>query len=585
MKLERRCEREITAALQEQLNNVLRGDKTPDAVVEKLDKYGQPLWNALRRMLLDGAMLGAESLIERLAAPVKAVPEEIQFSGVDWEMVNEEVRDWVLGPDMGDIPIGAKPAGYLGELYNQINQTSGKSLRRHIADWIESGEHLDVLKKDLEPMFGKTRAALISSTEVTRAYTLGNQKVWKASGLIDTPLPGEYSPPLHPRCILPGNEVVVLGPISAAAQSFYDGRCVEMSLGDGRKLSVTENHPILTPGGWVVAKDIRQGDNVIGTSDAQGIAERIEPDQNHVPTAIEKIFSSLEESGFVAAGGVPVAAEDFHGDGRFMHGNVDIIRPDGFLLADIKSRVAKLKGKFGLDGHNVRTSSFATKSTAALFIMRWLASLYGFVSGFDLAGTLFGSHARPLDGFRLGLCAGSNAGVYDTCTNDVATNTGFLRQLILGFAVTVAPKQAIEIVNRDLLDALHPFGFSLESDASVNKLPSQGEPIDSYFAGKFLHTFASMITFNEVVNIRNFDFTGHVYDLQCDMYGLYIIQGVLVKNCRCTTDVEELEPGVWHHIFLTAVDDRVCPICGPLHNTSVGIAKILPQEFEKMEER
>ena len=130
-------------------------------------------------------MLGVESLVKRLEAPVKAIPEEIQFSGVDWELVNEDVRDWVLGPDMGDIPVGEKGNGYLAELYDGINQTSGKTLRRHLADWIESGEHLDVLKRDLRPMFGKVRAELIASTEVTRAYVEGNVKAWHASGLVE----------------------------------------------------------------------------------------------------------------------------------------------------------------------------------------------------------------------------------------------------------------------------------------------------------------------------------------------------------------------------------------------------------------
>jgi len=198
MKLERRAIREITAALQSQLNNALRGDKTPSAVTDKLDKYGQPLWNALRRTLLDGAMLGVTELMDRLSAPVKAIPEEIQFDGVDWELVNEEVRDWVLGPDMGDIPVGERGNGYLKELYDQINQTSGKTLRRHMADWIESGEHLDVLKRDLEPMFGKSRAKRIAVTEITRSFVEGNIKTWHASGLVEQD--PTQRPPLHVSC-------------------------------------------------------------------------------------------------------------------------------------------------------------------------------------------------------------------------------------------------------------------------------------------------------------------------------------------------------------------------------------------------
>lgn len=522
MKLERWAIREITAALQEQLKNALRGDKTPSVMRDKLNKYGKPLQNALRRTLLDGAMLGVASLMERLAAPVKAIPEEIQFSGVDWEMVNEEVRDWVLGPDVGDIPIGEKPAGYLGELYDQINQTSGKTLRTYIANWIESGEHLDMLKKDLEPMFGKTRAELIASTEVTRAYTLGNQKAWKASGLIDMPLPGEYSPPLHPRCILPGNEVVALGPISGAAKSFYVGDAIEITTENGSILTVTQNHHIATTLGWVQAKFLAEGDYVLSTPDTEGVVSRVDPDNNNRPAMVEDVFSSLEMTGVSTV--VKPLPIDFYGDAEFFKGDVHIVGADGFLWRDSQpfasKRIAKtgfqdsLKREVGLE----RVGSFAPFSEGAL------SPLTGNVSGGELSIPLGGGHCGPLDTFSFGPVSGSDTSREQSLSDTTPSDAEKLGQLVLGCSGLIEP--------------------------------------------------------DKIININRFAYTGHVYDLQCDMFGLYIIQGVLVKNCRCTTDVSELEPGVWHHIFLTAVDDRVCPICGPLHNTSVGIAKILPQAQE-----
>src|SRR3990170_4642387 len=63
----------------------------------------------------------------------------------------------------------------------------------------------------------------------------------------------ELPPPAHPRCILPGNEIVVPGRIQAATTSYYVGRCIEVTFGSGSTLAVTAHHPILTRRGWVFA--------------------------------------------------------------------------------------------------------------------------------------------------------------------------------------------------------------------------------------------------------------------------------------------------------------------------------------------
>jgi len=44
-------------------------------------------------------------------------------------------------------------------------------------------------------------------------------------------------------------------------------------------------------------------------------------------------------------------------------------------------------------------------------------------------------------------------------------------------------------------------------------------------------------------------------------------------RCRCDVTLEKQENGEWHWIWLTANDELVCDICGPLHEQSVGLAK------------
>ena len=57
----------------------------------------------------------------------------------------------------------------------------------------------------------------------------------------------------HPSCILPG-QLASSGRLNSIMQSFYEGVVIEFTTEGGHKLSVTENHPILTPSGFKLAK-------------------------------------------------------------------------------------------------------------------------------------------------------------------------------------------------------------------------------------------------------------------------------------------------------------------------------------------
>ena len=75
---------------------------------------------------------------------------------------------------------------------------------------------------------------------------------------------------------------------------------------------------------------------------------------------------------------------------------------------------------------------------------------------------------------------------------------------------------------------LHPFRL---------KTISQGAACDPYLARQFVQRFSGQITSSQILSIRNFNFSGHVYDLQCQEYSLYICNGIIVKNCHCFTEM------------------------------------------------
>lgn len=162
--------------------------------------------DALRNALVDSAALGTTTAISAL---------EGFGIGFNYELTNIKARDWANRE--------------AGKLISGIDRTTERAVKRAVAEWIENGEPLSRLKKDLESTFGRSRAELIASTEVTRAYAEGNRIAYADSGVVEQiewraaadervcpicgPLHGKRGnlktgfrgaksgfPPAHPRC-------------------------------------------------------------------------------------------------------------------------------------------------------------------------------------------------------------------------------------------------------------------------------------------------------------------------------------------------------------------------------------------------
>ena len=50
---------------------------------------------------------------------------------------------------------------------------------------------------------------------------------------------------------------------------------------------------------------------------------------------------------------------------------------------------------------------------------------------------------------------------------------------------------------------------------------------------QFVKRFSIFISTTKVISVKQFFYSGHVYDLQADVFQLYIANGVIVKNCLC----------------------------------------------------
>ena len=169
---------EIESALEKQRRALLPSNTTPTdaaSVTSRVDETSQPVRDAIRRSLIQAADLGVVVAVQQF--------ENIGL-GFDWTMANERAR--------------AYANLRAGQLITGINDTTRRQVQQAIAEWIANGDPLWMLVQELEPTFGRNRARLIASTEVTDVYARATLEGYREAGYAETE--PEHLPPLHPRC-------------------------------------------------------------------------------------------------------------------------------------------------------------------------------------------------------------------------------------------------------------------------------------------------------------------------------------------------------------------------------------------------
>ncbi|WP_020505659.1 Hint domain-containing protein [Lamprocystis purpurea] len=280
----------------------------------------------------------------------------------------------------------------------------------------------------------------------------------------------------HPHCVLGDTRIQVPGRIVAATKSGYQGRVIEIVLADGRGLACTPNHAVLTARGWVAAQFIRQSDQVV----TAGVAQPGTPYQDHddMPPSVEQVFLALLKTGGVSAVTVPVAAEHFHGDGGGMNGEVHIVDVDGLLLSEIEARLPQHCRELILGG--------------------------GDACGSALLGERVGDAMRH----ALGLAADGGVGRGSEALTKLPAGAGH-------------PE---------------PLTFGQRSDGDAARAQSVRDDGAGYpgFVSQAVDRGAGLVALHEVVEIRDKEFAGHVYDLEIDRHHWYAANGIVAHNCMCS---------------------------------------------------
>lgn len=335
---------------------------------------------------------------------------------------------------------------------------------------------------------------------------------------IDDPFWRSHTPPLAFNCFLPGTKVS--GDITAAMLKSYKGVAVELTTKSGKTLSVTGNHPILTSRGWVRADNVTVGDSVLGDRQpVNGIDVNTVPgqvnNQEAIPT-VENLFNTFFTNAFASGG---MATLKFDSD--ITNGKIDINILNSSLALNINTNtrqgIEKVDFIRGCDGS---LSFTATSNGSASSLVAKLNAIFA-KDSLDITRTNAEFFCQNL-GAEFGCCV-------------EADNFSF--ELVIS-SIGGSPSSSTLPLNasRGLFDGLplkrFSLGLSSESDALVSKVASNGVATDAGLFGYLINTHSREVFVDPVVNVRNFDFSGHVYDFQSEN-SLLSSGDIITHNCRC----------------------------------------------------
>ncbi|HET6456946.1 MAG TPA: phage portal protein, partial [Armatimonadota bacterium] len=283
-------------------------------------------------------------------------------------------------------------------------------------------------------------------------------------------------PPYHDGC-LPGHSRVLAEGVSSASKRWYDGDLVVIQTARGHKLSVTPNHPILTPQGWIAAGALDEGSSVLSRSTRDRI-QLGNGDCYDSPARIEDVAEALLRDREMVAVPVPTAAENFHGDGA--GSKVAIVGTNRQLWNRLYALLVKQGNKVSFIRRDSDPTQLSGLSGQALFSECLFSLRRRTVGRSSLSFPLRGRH----------------------------------------------------------LPGSHSSGLAIrtERDSVLSEMTSNHAPVDSERQRQAIDRLSGQVAPDQVVSIKRNSFHGYVFNLQTDS-GFYVAEGIIAHNCDCGIEV------------------------------------------------
>lgn len=336
-------------------------------------------------------------------------------------------------------------------------------------------------------------------------------------------------------CLIEGTEVGAAN-VTAGHRVRYDGPVVSLRLASGKHLTVTPNHAVLTPRGFVRARFLQEGDDLIGARWADQVASGLAgQDGDEAVTPVEEVFAALHRSaarsGEATQARQVVTAVDFHGDARYFHGDVDVVRAHGFLRREVDSPLSQPHGEDQVGPAGQLKGALHGAGTTLQRPLGSPGPTNGGVGGGRDLGPLSDGHGGVAQAETLTLRPYGDSSFENGVPQAPAVHARLSGQIDVGgltggVTVDERPKirrpagqtQSIGLGGRASLVAgsVHP--------------SSEGGTTDPQLPGYLFERFPGFVEADRVVDVEILRYVGHVYDLSTETRW-YVANGVIAHNC------------------------------------------------------
>lgn len=324
-----------------------------------------------------------------------------------------------------------------------------------LADAIEQGSSLGEFEASLRDVLtedSRSRAALIARTESKNAYNNGAATNYREQGVEHVEIAdgsglgdicdeenGEVvsidefvarSDARHPNAIMEGTEVLALGQLQGGCRAWWYGPLRVLHTALGKRLAIGPNHPVLTDRGWVPAKFVREGDHVVSRTDKRASAEVLERYLDEREARVEDVFNAMAAIG--ATSRVLSTPSQFHGDGNYCEGEIEIVRPDLKLTTVLDTSSIEQFGESIFLGRRAESKELARQGACFLHREAVPLSAPRGVGFGDMGGVVLG---RPNLHPRL----------YERLSHAPVADAGFIRDFGKAFSVGVELDQVVKV--------------------------------------------------------------------------------------------------------------------------------------------
>jgi hypothetical protein len=277
----------------------------------------------------------------------------------------------------------------------------------------------------------------------------------------------------------------------------------------------------MTSQGWVEAKFLNEGDNVISTPDAERMSIEINPHTDNVPTIIDEVIRSFRKRIGVKSVVMPHSAENFHGDGK--GGDVNIVFPESLLPGDVDSFFFEPKSQNFLIDRSMSLSSLSAFRTFYQLIIRNFSSFDSIMSGLGISDVFGRTSICHHQSVSVDNSANSDIIFNQDASDDITRNFENTRELVFRIAGQISLFDNLDRQFNLITASNHTFSLqgSLERGAR-----------DVEFCNSFTERHSANVSIDSIVKITHKFYQGKVYNLETST-GYYIANNIITHNCRC----------------------------------------------------